>query len=97
MTCSGVISVRHFAQRLIAVVGDVFVDVLRVDHAAVTQRDALLLFIEIGVDSRLVTISSCTVSSIQKTLDDTALEQVLCHDFGHVLGLYHRCRKQPSG
>ena len=39
---------QALCKRLIAVVGDVFIDILRVDHAAVTQRHALLLFIEIS-------------------------------------------------
>ena len=37
---------QHLAQRRIAVEGDVLVDILRVDDAAVAQRNAQLLFVK---------------------------------------------------
>ena len=44
---------EHLAQGHVAVVGDVLVDVLRVDDAAVLQRHPALLFVEVGLPQAL--------------------------------------------
>ena len=77
---------QALCQRLIAVIGDVFVDIFRVDDTAVAQRDALLLFIEISGFDALDNIVMDGII-IQQALDDAPFEQMLLHDLGDVLYL----------
>ena len=76
---------QRFAQRSIAVAGDVLVDVLRVDEAAVAQRNADLGLVELHVLA--VRYMFPGVGSHEKQpLDLAALEDVFAHDLFGVLG-----------
>ena len=75
---------QHLAQRLVAVEGNILVDVLRIDHAAVAQRDALLLFVELHVVQRLDAAGGFDGFLVQKAGHDAALDQVLGDDLVHV-------------
>ena len=82
---------RHLGQNLaqsgITVHRDVFIDVLRVDHAAVAERNALLRAVESGVVEGDVVLFDRKIADVAvlKALDDTALQQVLFHDLRDVL------------
>ena len=82
----------HFGQNLtqshVAVQADVFVDVFRVDYAAVFQRYTFLLGVELGVVQRFYRVFLHGLL-IQKTGDDTAFEQMLRNDFRDILGFDH--------
>ena len=79
---------RHFRQGLIkgriAVSCDIFVDILRIDHTAVAERNPNLFFIERGVletpgripDRRLI---------IEKTGNPVSLQQMLGDNLRHIL------------
>ncbi len=77
---------QHAAQGLIPFDGDVFLDVLGVDDAAVAQCDAHLFFIKFGVvqaaDGVVLGVYRLLV---QKAGDNAALDQMLGDDFGDVL------------
>ena len=76
---------QALGKRLIAVVGDIFVDIFGIDDAAVAQRHALLLFIEVGFLEGFDLFRRAGFGLIVKqTLHDTTLEQMLFHDLGHV-------------
>ena len=64
---------QHAAQRLVAVHGDVFIDIFGVDDAAVAQRHTLLLFIEFGVVEVLDGLIIHHRLLIKQTGHDTAL------------------------
>ena len=81
---------QHFAERLVAVVGDVLLDLFGVDDAAVAQRHAVLFFIEVGIVERLDVAVLADRLLIQKAGDDAALDDVLVDDFVHVLHLHLR-------
>jgi len=78
----------HFGQNLtqsgITVHGNVFVDVFRINHAAVAQRGAALFGVKIGFIQGFDAVFHNRLL-IEQTLDDTALEQMLFHDFGNIL------------
>ena len=79
---------QHLAQSHIAFAGDVLVNLLWVDDAAVAQGHANLLFIKIGV----VQIFDAFRSNgfiIDQARHRTAFEQVLLHDLMGVLRLDH--------
>ena len=79
---------EHLGQGLIAVKGDVLVDIFGVDDAAVAQGDALLLLVEAdfvqGLDFGGAFVGGAL---IQKLGHDTALDQVLFDDFVDVFDL----------
>ncbi len=82
---------RHLGERLaergVAVFGDIFFNILRVDDTAVTQRNTVLLFIE----CRLVERLDCVCVNrlvIEKTRHDSALQEMLGNDFGDVFKRY---------
>ena len=79
---------QHLIQGLIAVAGDVLVDVLGIDHAAVAQRGTVLLLIEGGVVQGQQ-LAGLVVDAVlvEQILDDVALHQVLMEDGVHVLEL----------
>ena len=77
---------QHPAERLIAVVGDVFVDILRVDNAAVAQRDTHLFFIKVGLVERFDLILGNRLG-VQQAFDDAPLEQVLVDNLLDILRL----------
>ncbi len=85
MTSWGVISVRTLPRAGVAVLGDVLVDVLGVDDAAVAQGDARLLFIERGLIQGLDGVVIHHGLLVQQPLDNAALEQVLGDDLRHIL------------
>ena len=76
---------ENLLESLIAVAGDVVIDLLGIDNAAVPQNDAVLLLIEgnIGVGDELLGL----IGIVTETRDDTALNEVLGDDFLNVLGL----------
>ena len=76
---------EDLAQGLVAVKGDVLLDVLRVDDAAVAQRDALLLLVEVYVVEGLDGVVLLDGLLVEQLLDDAALDEVLVHDAGDVL------------
>ena len=78
---------EHLSERRIAVHGDIFVDILRVDHAAVSQRNALLRFIEgciVQGDIDLLADMLIHILIFQP-FHRATLEQMLRHDFGNIL------------
>ena len=90
MTSSGVISVRHFAKRLITVACYVFVYILGVDDAAVAERDPYLLTVEVGLVERLDNAVVSDSLLIKKTGDNVSVDKVLLHDLGNVIDIDHR-------
>ena len=87
---------EDLAQRLVAVHGDVLVDVLGVDDAAVPQRHPVLLGVELGLVQGLDVVGVLVHGLlVEQALDDAALEQVLADDFGNVLGLHLQNRSSP--
>ena len=79
---------QGLAQRHIAVQADVFVDVLRVDYAAVFQCHTLLFRVKLGVVQGFYRILLHRLL-IQKAGDDAPLEQMLGNDFRNILRFYH--------
>ena len=77
--------------RLVAVEGDVFLDVLGVDDAAVFQRDALLLAVEVGVVETRDGVFVNDRLLVKQAGDEAALEQVLRDDLFDVAGLGDSC------
>ena len=69
----------------VAILGNVLVDVLGVDDAAVAQGDTHLLGVEGGLIEGLGGVVIHHSLLVQQALDNTALEQVLGDDFRHVL------------
>ena len=79
---------QRLGQGLVAVKGDVFVDVLGIDHAAVPQRDALLLLVEADLVEALLNAGLVgLVIHVDQVLNLAALQQVLGHDLVHVFNL----------
>ena len=80
---------RHLEEdlldRLVAVARDVVLDLLGVDHAAVTEDDAVLLLVE--WDVRLGDELLRLLGVIAETLNDAALHEVLGDDLLDVRGL----------
>ena len=74
-------------QREIPVQSDVLLDVLRVDDAAVFERDAHLFCIEIGLGKRKDLAVCVHRLRIQQILADHALDDVLVND---PLGAFRR-------
>ena len=76
---------EDLAESGVAVLGDVLVDILRIDDAAVAQGNAHLLGIERGLIQGLggIVIHHCLL--VQQPLDNAALEQVLRDDLRHIL------------
>ena len=80
---------QRLFQRLVAVEGQVFVNVFGVDHAAVAQSDALLVLVEVNILQALVGVLLVGgVIGIHQVLHVTALEQMLGDDLVHILYLY---------
>ena len=79
---------QDLIQCLIAVQSDIFLDILRVDHAAVSQRDTHLLGIEIGLAQRKDLAVLMHSLGIQKILADQAFHNVLIND---ALCAFRRC------
>ena len=81
---------RHFRQDFtecgITVYADVFIDLLGIDDTAVTERNALLLFVELGVGERVDIMMIVTLFSVHKTMHHAAFEQMLRHD---LLDIFH--------
>ena len=75
---------EHLAQSGIAVLGNVLVDILRVDHAAVAQGNTHLLGVERGFIQGLGGVVIYHGFLIQQPLDDTAFEKVLGNDLRHI-------------
>ena len=85
---------QTFAERLIAVHRDVFVDDLGVDDTAVAQRHALLLLVEVcvGKRHRLAFRQRDVGLVVHQTGDGTALEQMLLNDLGDDLRRHARIK-----
>ena len=74
-----------FSTISLAVAGDVVLDLLGVDHAAVAKDDAVLLLVERDVRLRYQPLRLLGI--VAEALHDAALHEVLRDDFLHVLGL----------
>ena len=80
---------EDFAQRLIAVHGDVLVDIFGVDDAAVPESDPVLLGIELGLVQGFDPVGILGNGLlIEQMLDHTAFEQVLADDLRDIFRLY---------
>ena len=77
---------QGLAQSAIAVEGDIFVDVFRVDTAAVPQRQTQLGTVEVDVLQRGVLLL-IRLFLVDQMLNDTSLEQVLRNDLVHIVHL----------
>ena len=81
----------HFGQDLgergVAVKSDVFVDIFGVDHAAVAQHHALLLFVELDLVQLFDMAGLLNRPGEQQALNDAALDQVLFYDLVYIRGL----------
>ena len=74
---------QDFAERLIAASGDVFVNVLGIDEAAIAQDDAQLLAIE----GDIVIEGDCLMGDglfVRQPLNNTALDERLLHQFLYI-------------
>ena len=80
---------QNLAQRGVAVLGYVLVDVLRVDDAAVPQGDSSLLCVEGRLVQGFDGVILLHGLLIQQALDDSSLQQMLFHDLRNVLYLHH--------
>ena len=83
---------QHLCQRKVAVHGDILVYLLGVDNAAVAKRNSLLLLVERGLVKGCGNGFFFTVSVagfiVNKTFNDTTLEEVLGNDFVNIFGSY---------
>ena len=72
-------------ESLVTVAGDIVIDLLGIDDAAVSQNDAVLLLVErnISVGYKLLSL----IGIVAETRDDAALDEMLGDDFLNVLGL----------
>ena len=82
----------HGGQRLfqstVAVHGQVFINVLRIDHAAVAQGNTVLMLVEVDVFQSLVGILLMSgMVGVHEMLNLAALEQVLADDLVHIFRL----------
>ena len=84
---------EYFAERFVTVIRDVFLDLFGVDHAAVAQRHAVLLFIEIGVVERLDAAVFGNRFLIKKAGHDAPFDDVLIDDFIDVFHFYLRIER----
>ena len=83
----------HFAQSLlqceVTVHSDILVNIFRVDHTAVTQRNSLLLLVEGGLaqgSCLQLLLAACSVGLVvNQTLYDSTLLQMLGNDLGDVV------------
>ena len=80
---------QNFAQGFIAAGADVFIDVFRIDHAAVAQRDTGLFLVKVCIIQRFAS-GGLVFFSVDQTLDRTARQQVLGNDFRNIFCL-HLC------
>ena len=76
---------ENLLERLVTVAGDVILDLLGIDNAAVSQNDAVLLLIErnVGVGYELLGL----IGIVAEARNDAALDEVLGDDLLNVLGL----------
>ena len=76
---------ENLLESLVAVAGDVILDLLGIDDAAVSQNDAVLLLVErnVGVGDELLGL----IGIVAEARNDAALDEVLGDDFLDVLGL----------
>ena len=76
---------ENLLESLVTVAGDVVLDLLGIDDAAVSQNDAVLLLIErnVGVGDELLGL----IGIVAETRNDAALDEVLGDDLLNVLGL----------
>ena len=79
---------QHLTQSGVTVHGDVLVDRLGVDDAAVTQNHAVLSLVEGGVGQGHVAVNLLSAILVDQTLHHATLQQVLGDDLGHVVGLH---------
>gem|GEM_PF-5740380 len=75
---------QDFLQSDIAVHRQIFIDALRVDEAAVLERDSLLDLVEARIVQRGDLLLKDFIV-VNKALDDPAFQQVLLHDFRDVV------------
>ena len=80
---------EDLAQGGIAVHGDILLDVLRVDDAAVTKRHTELGLVELDVlQGGDLDLLATLAIAMDQTLHDTALQEVLRSDLGHIGDLH---------
>ena len=72
---------------MVAVHRDVLVDVFGIDHTAVTQHDAGLLFVEIGFGKCFDRLAG-SLLFVEQALDESAFDEVFRNDLGNVLHLH---------
>ena len=77
---------KHLLDGLVAVTGDVVLDLLGINHAAVAEHDAVLLLVE--RDVRLGDEVRSLIGVIAETLYDSALDEMLGDDLLDVLRLH---------
>ena len=77
---------QGLAQSAIAVEGDIFVDVFRVDTTAVPQSQTQLGTVEVDIFQRRV-LFLVRLFLVDQMLHDTSLEQVLRNDLVHIVHL----------
>ena len=73
-------------QRLIAVKGQVFIDIFRRDQAAVAQRDTRLVLIKGHLVKRKIHSRLRLLVMMQQALDHAALQKVLGDDLLNIAG-----------
>ena len=81
---------KHFAESLVAVVSDVFLDLFGVDDAAVSKSHAVLFFIKIGIVERLDGTVVGDRLFVQEAGNDASFDDVLVDDLVHVLHFHLR-------
>jgi hypothetical protein len=87
-TSWGVMLVMHAAEGFVPFNGNVFVDILRIYNTAVSESNAHLLLVKLRVIQVFngVVVKDCLL--IQKSLDNSALDDVLVNDFFGILRLH---------
>jgi len=86
----------HFLQNLseceVTVHSDVFIDLFGVDYTAVTESNSLLLLVEGSIAERSLYILFFLFIAgivVNKTFNNTTLEEVFGNDFRDIIGSYH--------
>ena len=79
-----------FTECCITVHSDILFDVLGIDNTAVSQSDTLLSFVETSLGQSCLHILFCALVGVivYKTLDGTALKQMLLNDLGNIRYFY---------
>lgn len=79
---------KYPAKGLITIRSNIFINIFRIDHTAVTQGNPVLLFIKVCFCKGFYALI-CQCLIINKTFDNTAFEQVFFNDLRNIFFLYH--------